>query len=57
MEAILAGSSATLATGSCICLLLRRDIQPREGYRFAVSTLEDNSKSLDNTFCEMFSRH
>ena len=56
VEAVLAGSLATLGTGGCIRLLLRGVTRSSEGCGFAAFTLGDNGKPLEDTFCEMFSR-
>jgi len=58
VNAVLVGSSDTLGTGGCICLLLRGVIWPGggEGCGSAASTPEDNDKPSEDTFCEMLSR-
>jgi len=58
VEAVLAGSLATLETGGYIRLLLRGVTRSGggEGCGSAASTPEDNDKPSEDTFCEMFSR-
>ena len=57
-DAVLVRSLDTLGTGGCIRLLLRGVTRSGEGEGcgFAASTLEDNGKPLEDTFCEMLSR-
>jgi hypothetical protein len=58
VDAVLIGSLDTVGIGGCIRLLLRgatRSVKG-EGYGSTASTLEDNGKPSEDTFCKMFSR-
>jgi hypothetical protein len=57
VDAVPVRSSDMVGIGGYIRLLLRGAIWLGEGEgSFAPSTLEDNSKPLGDTFCDMFSR-